>query len=366
MKFFLKNRIFAVNYLAICSLLFGMASCNKITPEPIDVIVPTRSINTSQLLSYKSNLANRNIAVGIIYDWGIKDGSQLMHTPDSLDMIIIRGDVSNLSEVQQKDLENVQSIKGTKVLSSFEIEEVSEDLPKNTYPTDSASTRRDKLLAKWVAENPSATFAQRRAQSDTIYKYQLIDAQKEYTKLFVATIDKKFEPLKANLEQLKNSTFDGISIKLPSIRSGTLTDKDVDNLISDHISNIQNGLGKKLILIIENPQEVISNAAKIADWLIYNQNTAVNSFANFSNSALFFPSNKFIASVDLSSETDEEGFADTDYFGPNGILSRSLDITNWSAPNKAGVAYIHLEKDYHNLSGNLTYSTVRYGIKKIN
>lgn len=52
-------------------IIFGISlltatACYKV--EPIDVIAPQREIDTQTLTQYKSNLQNRNITMGMMYN----------------------------------------------------------------------------------------------------------------------------------------------------------------------------------------------------------------------------------------------------------------------------------------------------------
>ena len=52
--------------MIIASLL--AIACNDI--EPIEIDAPKREINTQALTQYKSNLNNRPITMGMLYNWG--------------------------------------------------------------------------------------------------------------------------------------------------------------------------------------------------------------------------------------------------------------------------------------------------------
>ena len=53
--------------LMIIASLLAIA-CNDI--EPIEIDAPKREINTQALTQYKSNLNNRPITMGMLYNWG--------------------------------------------------------------------------------------------------------------------------------------------------------------------------------------------------------------------------------------------------------------------------------------------------------
>lgn len=341
-----KNLNIASTLFLFCSVLF--LACKK-EVKPIELIIPERTIDSVAMKAYKANLSNRYAAIGYMYGWGTSDASILMHTPDSLDVIVLKNGYGNLSPAQVTDLNNTRSKKATKVLLGFDFN-VGIVAPSDL--TDTINNRQTRRRAELVASGATAalittelakvkTDAESWAKAIAINQYNNITLQAS-----------------GLIQQYK---FDGISIQLPVV-SGYLQDAVnvfFQNLGADY------GVGKQNILIVENPDTLYKASLAKANWLVYNKQTPDYNLSYFSNDASYFPNGKFVPSADYASETDADGYGDSQTFGPSGILPRTSDVVNWNGPNKGGAAFYHIEKNYTSIAGNITYTGLRLAINTL-
>ncbi|MFT3904657.1 MAG: hypothetical protein QM727_15905 [Niabella sp.] len=333
----------------VCCCVVLFAACSKTSIEPVKIIELKREIDTKAMQAYKSNLSDRYVSIGYIYDWGNTDASILMHTPDSLDIIVVKNGYDHLSIAQITDLNDVKSKKATKVLLGL-------DFNANVItPSDLADTitvrqgRRQQELTAEGAGPAQITTELAKVKTDTENWAKAI-AVYQYNNLMI----------KAN-ELIREYKFDGISILLP-VNSGYLQEPVnifFQNLGADY------GLGKQNILVIENPDIIYSDVLVKANWLVYNKQTPDYYLTYFTEDAAKLPGSKFVPSADYTNETDTDGFLDSETFSATGILPRTRDIVNWKASNKGGAAFYHIEKNYTDISGNLTYNSLRHAIREL-
>lgn len=329
--------------------LILIAACSKTGIEPVNIIEPTREIDTKAIQAYKSNLNNRYISIGYIYGWGKSDASILMHTPDSLDIIVVKDGYQNITNAQAEDLSNVKALKATKVLLGIDF---NENIISPSDLADTIATRRTRKQAELIAIGATpaqinnelakiTTDAENWAKAIAIYEYNHL--------------------MKIADEQIQKYKYDGISILFP-VTVGYLEEPInifFQNLSSDY------GVGKQYSLIIENPDAAFAPSLERANWLVYNKQTPDYYLNYFTEDAARFPDNKFIPSANYVSETDADGFLDSETFSASGILPRTLDIVNWKSSNKGGAAFYHIEKNYHDVAGNLTYVGLRKAIRQL-
>lgn len=343
----MKNKLIS----SIVAFSLVVAGCSKI--EPIGVIAPLRPIDTQAMIQFKSNLDSRKVSMGMVYGWGKNDNSNLMHTPDSLDIIVVKDGYGNLSGYQQKDLAEVQTQKATRVLIGVNLEKNSQQLGQ---VLESAINSRKKSTEEALRKNNPAI-------SDQDVKKELDSVAAKTTREFAATVpgdlSKLADSVKNILQQYK---FDGISVEIPQNFSALYT-AEVINTFLVSINQVA-GKGKSALFIIENPVKEAAEAIKQAHWIVY-RNETNNRLANFDNLARNWPDSKVVASVDFSREEQANGFADSETFSSSGVLPQAIDVTNWKYPTRAGAAFYHIEKNYADIDGKLTYKTLRYSISKL-
>ncbi|GEM_PF-267670 len=357
-----KMKHLPVRLVVVLSLCMLVTACNKLIPEPVTVIPPTREVPTQALQAYKTNLDSRFVAIGFMYGWGKADASILMHTPDSLDIIVVKDGYEKLSDAQVADLKTVQGKKATRVLMGYTLTDVNELLPSNQTLTDTVTNRAARALALFVSANPTATTARRNAFRDSAQAANRPIAGLEMrTKAYGIIVD-AFAGAAEAVGLMKESGFDGISIQFPNAISASYLGDTVEAIAGRFISEAAVGRGKQHLLIVENPDTTASTALSAANWLVYNRTTPTYTLANFTRDAAFWGSGKFIPSADYSNDTDADGFVDSETFSPNGILPRTLDVINWKATNKAGAAFYHIEKNYNDIRGSFTYYSLRHAI----
>lgn len=337
-------------------IIFGISlltatACYKV--EPIDVIAPQREIDTQTLTQYKSNLQNRNITMGMMYNWTNEVGSFLMNVPDSLDVVVLKDNYNNISEVQKNDLQAVQQKKATKVLVGLNYAAISKEY----------ETQKEKQLAekqKEIEANTNLSSAERAEELNKV-TLEIIATLSTAAK---ENITKQAENI---LQIAKNNGFDGISIEFPLILNDPFSEENFNSMLSQVVNNKGN-----LLLVIENPYgDRTSSTEKqpidAANWMLYyKKNNEL--YKSFTDLAAKFPNNNFLSSTDFSEETLQDGFSDSKNFNPdgkNGKYPRTIGTIYWTASNKKGVALYHIEKDYFNFSGKYPYKNLRSIIHKL-
>ncbi len=339
--------------LIIFSIAIGvaMAACSKI--EPIRIIAPQRPIDTQGLEQFKTIMETRKVSMGMVYGWGKNENSNLMHTPDSLDIIIVKDGYGTLSDHQKKDLAEVQTQKATRVLLGVNLEASSQQLSQLVESTINARKKTtEETLRK---NNPSIT--------DQAVKVELhsvaAKTTREYAETVPADLSKIADSVKTLLQQYQ---FDGISVEIPQNFTALYQAEAVATFLQS--INQFAGKGKGALLIIENPFTEGADIIKEAQWVVY-RNVTNNRLANFDALARNWPDSRVVASVDFSREEQLNGFADSETFSSTGILPQAIDVVNWKFPTRAGVAYYHIEKNYSDIDGKVSYKTLRYSISKL-
>ncbi|WP_447640856.1 MULTISPECIES: glycoside hydrolase family 18 [Chitinophagaceae] len=334
---------------AVVILCCGMILSCKKEIKPINLIEPQRTIDSTAMKAYKANLSSRYVSMGYIYGWGTSDASILMHTPDSLDIIVVRDGYDNISHTQVDDLNNVRSKKATKVLLGFDF---NTNVISVSDLADTITNRQSRTQQELAASGATTT------QIASALTKVKTDAESWAKALAIYQYNSLM--LKAN-DLIPKYNFDGISILLP-VTSGYL--QDAVNVFFQNLSP-DYGIGKKNILVIENPDTLYNNYLKNANWLVYNKQTPNYYLSYISDNASLFPSTRYLPTADYTNTTDADGFVDSQTFGPNGIFPRTMDIVNWYASNKGGAALYHIEKDYTNITGNMTYTSLRQFIQAL-
>lgn len=333
---------------ALTCIALGFISCEN-NPEPIKVITPKREINTSLLKEYKKNIDQRNIAIGAIYNWGVKNESNLMQTPDSLDIIIVKDNYLTINEQQKQDLQQVQKIKFTKVLIGADLNSSLEMLKEEQRMI--TQKRLKEKEKEFILSGDVLTAVKKDEIINEILTVSNEELQEKTNTFFKMLAQKAVSSLKEN-------AFDGMSIELPE-----RYENDLDQEVCTHfIENVTPTLNGK-ILIIENPKSNPENEK--ANWLVVRKKAENNTLAFYEDWASQFPNKKLLASVDFSSEDIDKGFSDSSIFLKEGKLSKIIDITHWKASNKGGVLFYHIEKNYTNIKGNNTYVALKNAINQL-
>lgn len=328
--------------IIIAALSFG---CSQV--EPIDVIAPTREVDTAGLASYKAHLKDRKVSIGMLYGWGKKNESVLMHTPDSLDIIVVKDGYQNIDSYQQNDLSQTRQAKSTKVLFGVDFRTLSASFEKLLEANISAAiTEKKKELEK------SEDFL-----SDAELTQIFDEIRSQITGQMVQEAQSYLENLKKESIGLLDN-FDGISIELPENHNDAYSLEQ----LSTFISEVQGAAEKaQKFLILENPYAIDANLLEKADWIVYRQATNPQTLANFANKAQEWGS-RFVPAVDFTNEELSKGFSDTARFP---IVSQQVEICSWEPEKKSGVAFYHIEQEYFNLVGKVTYKSLRESINKL-
>lgn len=337
-----------IKKIAIVVTLLGV-SCSKV--EPIEIIAPERDIDTALLTQYKTNLENRNVSVGMLYGWGVKNESVLMKTPDSLDIIVVKDGYDNLTEYQKQDLSEVRQKKATKVFIGLDF--LSEALAfQNQY---------DNQYAEQVSEKEEEWKASSEALTNTQKQEIITKIGENISAKMISELNQKFENLSKNiLKKMEDEGFDGVSVELPQEFNFGYTQELVEEFLTQIAS--QTGKGTKYFLMLENMygERGATLDVKITDaanWIVYHKK-GNTSLGDITEKSTKYP-NRFLPSADFSEEDWMEGFSDSGYFSDNGKPSRPADLLNWQSDNKGGVAFYHIEKNQLDMSGKVTYKTLR-------
>lgn len=334
----------------IITFIFGLVliACNKV--EPIEIVAPLREIDTETLKQYKSQLSNRFVAMGMMYNWGKESGAFLANTPDSLDVIIVKDGYDNLTDILKNDLKFVREKKATKVLVGIDFEALYQ-----AYETNKEST--------------ITTLKAEKQQEWTLSNERLTDTEKEalLQKLEQSAVESLSNAVKENLEKqatelvqiAQANGFDGISIEFPQNLNEAYS---VENF-NTFLTNVVNKKGN-LLLVAENLYSTSVDAVSSINWVVYRK-SGNKLLANFTEEAQKWSNFRYLPSVDFTEEDLADGFSDTPYFSQGGRASRLFDVIKWNATNKGGVAYYHIEKNYYDLQGKVPFKALRNAIGKI-
>lgn len=365
------------------------AGCSEI--EPIELIEPEREIDTETLKQSKSNLEEKQVAVGAIYEWGQSERSNLMHVPDEMDMIIVKDGFMELSAYQRSDLNDVKERKATRVLINIDL-----NTPFHQFWTSISpqlklfeKERREieqKQFDAQLEDKVSAYDAQLREEHPgwgewytsyqvSLYRTNLINTfESELKEILAMEMDSLSSILlKTELEDnnlgipawetirsvIDNERFDGICVEMPD-------DIDYDSVfVADFCAKISNDAGKekKYLLIVENPIVEMSDIANNAQWIIHrlkNKDEAL--LAAFDDTSKRWPHLRFLPSVDFSRNDLDKGFKDKEAFSSSGAYPMPIEVGKWRVGNKGGVVFYHIEKNYNDINGSVTYNMLRQAI----
>ncbi|MRI62710.1 hypothetical protein EDM00_01670 [Ornithobacterium rhinotracheale] len=344
----LHNRYFGLILLA----MVGLSSCDTDT-ESINIIEPKRELDTSFLKEYKKDLSSRKISVGAIYDWGVLNQSNLMFTPDSLDIIIVKNNYFELTPHQKADLNDVKEKKATKVLIGADFNSFVDEMKhwyEKTLEKRTSEKEKELSLANDILDPFQKEDILNKVKSRTIEDYKKLSEQK------IANL------IESNLKALNENDFDGISIELPE----TYENDQVKTLCTNAFIKITEKIDAAKLLVIENPIEQLEQNTR-ANLLVAKKAAGSASLGFFESQAQQFAPQRYMASIDFTEdpETLNAGFNDSKLFVPSGNLSKIQDIVHWQADNNAGVVFYHIEKDYTNMKDKNAYNTLKNAINQI-
>ena len=157
----------------------------------------------------------------------------------------------------------------------------------------------------------------------------------------------------------KANGFNGVSVEFPQESSDYFSQAAVANK-GNLLFAVENMYGEYGLTSVEKPIDK-------ANWVIFRKKDN-EQFRSFTEQAEKWKPLRYLPSTDFSEEGLADGFSDTTNFNPDGKdgrYPRIVDIVNWKASNRAGVALYHIEKDYYNLSGKTTFKTLRGIIHKV-
>lgn len=331
-----------------------LAGCVRV--EPIEIIAPKREIDTGSLEQFKSSFEGRNISIGLIYGWGKLDMSNLMNTPDSLDVIVVKDGYETMSDFQKKDLSEVKAKKATRVLLGVNLDDRYRSYEQDMESRIAARTREKET----ELQGGSLTADQIQSEIDKIAP--------EVRAAMKIEVEQGIRDLSGRAVQLMQSEgFNGISVETPQ-SFNEIFPATVSNLFLEEVAKTASK-GKSYLLAVENAySEAKDLIANNAEWVIYRRMGVNPSLSNFDNAARNSAPTRFLPSVDLSS-TDSDplvaAFPDSPNFSRTGGVPQATELTNWNADNSVGAAYYHIERNYLDIAGNETYKTLRYIINRL-
>lgn len=339
----MKKIIFAVALMSV--------ACTKV--QSVDVIENFRDIDTQTLIKYKSNLSERNISVGMMYNWGVESGAFLKNTPDSLDVVVLKEGFDVQNPYLKEDITSTKKQKATKVLFGADLQQMAKNYEQDR-DAEIASLKNEKQK-EWALSKERLTEAQK--------KQILTEIETQVTQKWSEWAEKELQNKATEIKtQITDFEFDGVSVEVPQAFNEGVSQTRVTEFLTALTEFA--GQGKNLLFIVENPFQEGQEAIAKAHWVIH-RNPKNKLLASFTNQAKQWGTSKYLPSVDFTEDALEEGFVDTPTFSLSGRLSRIFDVVNWAAPNRAGVAFYHIEKDYYSVQKNVTSKNLRKLIAKI-
>ena len=338
----MTKNIFALSALA---LTLGFSACDtKI--EPIEVVSPKAPINSELFREFKASAESRSAVLAMHYDWRARSINSLMNLPDSLDAVVLKNDWQEpYSEFYLKDIDDVRTIKHTRVFASV-------DLPSLVKSTERAikadfRSKKNEFEASWDdaahADDPDAK------------KKALADLEASVRKTHIASANESASKLITDALAAADKYMDGVSLEMP--RDTAVFSIAACKALLAQITAAK-ATNPKLRYIVENPFSELSADFASATWAVYH-NSADPKYSLLESTAKAWSAASFVPGIDISSKKDVDGFADSPFFDPNGAIPLTIDIINFKAPNKAGVAYYHTETKASEYEGVYNYPSLR-------
>lgn len=352
------------NYLLYIVLLLLTAtvgvSCSDWTePEAKDYWEPVPDSYYQALRDYKQT--DHQVAFGWFGNWS-GEGSSLVNSlagiPDSVDLVSLWGNWTNISEAQKRDLKFCQETKGTKFLICFIVQDIGDQLTpasvRNSYQENGFASELEAVKDFWgwkdgddaAIESAIRKFAN--AIVDTIHKYNYdgfdIDYEPNYghrgtlagnnprMAVFVDELAKSLGP-KSGTDKIL--VVDGEPQSMPS-ETGPMFDYFI---IQAYYCNGDANLNSRLRGLVNNYNGVLS-AEEATRKLIMTENFEATNVAM------------------------EGGYDFTDQYGNK---MKSLEgMARWKPNNgfrKGGVGTYHMEAEYPT---NPEYKNLRNAIQIMN
>lgn len=321
----MKYKIFT----ALAALLF-VGACTEIAPVPLNV--NTHESDSEALSQYKDNIFSRPVVMGMIYDWQVTNGVALSATPDSLDVLVVKGHEGELTEAQAVDLKQLKDKKSTTVLLGCDLDGI--DVSMHKVLKKAIKTDRKALTSSWTEENTPDPDEQERL---------IAELETKLTTEYAAKAKKAAEALLSQaLSTMSNAGFDGISLKLPEDFL-VLSQDETTALLAK--TTAATGGTQAPFLAVETPYEAGRSEIQKATWVIGNRRAIEHKMAAIAQEAALWPDVRYIPSVDISDGANVKGFSDSRIFSPKSPIHMAQEIITWSSVNKAGVAFYHIESN---------------------
>lgn len=330
--------------LSLVLPLLALSSCaDWTTQEPIPVDEPILRPSEQVIRDYKSDIFSRPIVIGMMHGWGEHPTLWLTQTPDSLDVVILKSVSGELTSAQQFDLVSARNNKKTLVLMGLDIDELDQ---KGSKALDRRlSEERAALNARWAASETEVS-AEERSQAIEEMTQRVT---KELHDKYLESVTTRTESL---LKSMNNIFLDGYSVKLPEAYS-LFTPEEVAALLESTHAGISK-LSNDYLFAVESPSEAARTTIEQATWVIYDCPAVDPTLGHYTEMAAQWPKSRFIPAIDLSDKKNVLGYPDTKIFSAS-KTPRERELIHWSATNKSGVAYDHMEVD----AANGSYALLR-------
>ncbi len=353
-------------------LLFGAVACQT-NEEPIKVVVPSpkNTLNIQSLREFKSKASERTQVIAMFNKWGEAPAYlNINNLPDSLDIIVLKDNYANLDEGKIADLRAVQN-KATKVLVSIDLQKPIRDVSKKAKAALKIANKS--LEQKWAQAEKAKSKGEAYNEEDlkpasrSMVRTVMLNLKKQvYNEFKTAIIEKCSSKQRENIKLLKSYGYNGLSIKLPD-NFEFLSVEDVAGLLKIYTGEA--GLGKKFMLIIENPMPELRELVEKANILVMSKSD-MNLISTFDQEAELWAKSAYAPSFSKLDNNLSKGFDDFEIFGVNGILSKDLYLAKWTAKNKKAIAIYDAEAYYGDIvdvNGYiLPYGSLRTYINLVN
>lgn len=297
---------------------------------------------------YENLRAYKKSDHAIVYGWfggWTGKGASLVNCleglPDSVDVVSIWGNWRNLTEAQQADMKLVQTLKGTKVIICFIVDNIGAQItPEGEDP---------KKFWGWYDDKEAATRTYANAIADTIYKYGYDG------------FDFDYEPNRGHAGDLSS------------------TNPDAQQYSKLFIEELGKRIGPqsgtdKLFMVDGDPEILPKGTLHYFNYFVPqtyncgNDLTMDNWYKGMKGSALGasteeFSSKKFIGAINYEAEAATGGRDYSDRHGNKMQAVRGIARWNPSDGRKGGIALYHIEYDYDK---SPEYKYVREAIQEMN
>lgn len=336
----------------LATSVFALFSCDM-KQEPIDVIIPITAPNTEAIKAFKSTMESRPVVMSMHYDWGTKSGYSLMNTPDSLDIIVLKNNYSELNDIKLKDLKDVQSLKATKVLTSIDMETVSQKTQKAIE--QGYKSKKKAQDAEWAKNNNKPTNEEEVKTAYANIKQEVTKAELEKA---TAWLGKEGH---IAVEGLNKFGFDGLSIRLP--QTDDVFKAEIMKHIFEQISKLT-GKDKAKMLVIESPVEAYKELVDQANYVIV-YSPDYEDFDQVKSVIEKFSSSKLLLSYDVEDKDLGKGYKNNPIFSATGSMSRDKLVQAYKFDGKAGLAIYHSEKYYFEVADYMGFNNPYIPLKDI-